>query len=80
MGVNRLWPIELYARVSEQRRSPWRTGQMPFVILNAFGVLKYKGMGEQALMDSGLPFTILRPGRLTDGSAVHSHNTCFCSN
>jgi hypothetical protein len=24
-------------------------------------------MGEQALMDSGLPFTILRPGRLTDG-------------
>lgn len=32
-----------------------------------FGVLKFKGMGEQALMDSGLPFTILRPGRLTDG-------------
>ena len=31
------------------------------------GVLKFKGMGEQALIDSGLPFTILRPGRLTDG-------------
>lgn len=30
-------------------------------------MLKFKGMGEQALMDSGLPFTILRPGRLTDG-------------
>ena len=44
-----------------------RTDQMPFIILNAFGVLKYKGMGEQALMNSGLPFTILRPGRLTDG-------------
>ena len=44
-----------------------RTDQMPFLILNLFGVLKYKGMGEAAVRGSGLPYTILRPGRLTDG-------------
>ena len=44
-----------------------RTDQMPFLILNLFGVLKYKGMGEAAVRASGLPYTILRPGRLTDG-------------
>ena len=44
-----------------------RTGQFPFLILNAFGVLSAKAAGEKSLQDSGLPFTILRPGRLTDG-------------
>lgn len=44
-----------------------RSGQFPFLILNAFGVLKYKGMGEKVLESSGIPYTILRPGRLTDG-------------
>ena len=44
-----------------------RTDRMPFLILNLFGVLKYKRMGEEALIASGLPRTILRPGRLTDG-------------
>jgi len=44
-----------------------RSSQFPFFILNAFGVLKYKRMGEQVLETSGLPFTIIRPGRLTDG-------------
>ena len=33
----------------------------------AEGVLKYKRQSEELLMQSGLPYTILRPGRLTDG-------------
>ena len=44
-----------------------RTNQMPFLILNLFGVLKFKRKGEQTLMTAGLPYTVLRPGRLTDG-------------
>ena len=40
---------------------------MPFVILNLFGVLKHKRAGELALESSGIPYTVLRPGRLTDG-------------
>ncbi|EEH54455.1 uncharacterized protein MICPUCDRAFT_20482, partial [Micromonas pusilla CCMP1545] len=44
-----------------------RTDRMPFLVLNLFGVLKFKAMGEQAVVDSGIPYTILRPGRLTDG-------------
>ncbi|CAG9461064.1 unnamed protein product [Pedinophyceae sp. YPF-701] len=39
----------------------------PFMILNAFGVLKYKAMSEEKLVGSGLPYTIFRPSRLTDG-------------
>ncbi|KAK3205200.1 hypothetical protein Dsin_019246 [Dipteronia sinensis] len=35
--------------------------------MNLFGVLKYKKMGEDFVRKSGLPFTIIRPGRLTDG-------------
>ncbi|KAF8041208.1 hypothetical protein BT93_B3209 [Corymbia citriodora subsp. variegata] len=41
--------------------------ELPWSIMNLFGVLKYKKMGEDFLRQSGLPFTILRPGRLTDG-------------
>ena len=44
-----------------------RTGQLPFSILNLGGVLTAKAKGEAALQRSGLPWTILRPGRLTDG-------------
>ena len=40
---------------------------MPFLVLNLFGVLKHKRAGELALESSGIPFTVLRPGRLTDG-------------
>nr|CAB3495911.1 unnamed protein product [Digitaria exilis] len=36
-------------------------------IMNLFGVLKYKKMGEDFVRSSGIPFTIIRPGRLTDG-------------
>lgn len=31
------------------------------------GVLKHKKRAEEKLIASGLPYTILRPGRLTDG-------------
>ncbi|KEH18080.1 NAD-dependent epimerase/dehydratase family protein [Medicago truncatula] len=36
-------------------------------IMNLFGVLKYKKMGEEFLQNSGFPYTIIKPGRLTDG-------------
>lgn len=45
-------PVQLYAC----QASKWVTG-----------VLKYKRQSEELLMQSGLPYTILRPGRLTDG-------------
>lgn len=44
-----------------------RYNQLPFNILNLFGVLKYKRLAEELLQTSGIPYTILRPGRLTDG-------------
>jgi uncharacterized protein YbjT (DUF2867 family) len=44
-----------------------RTNVMPFLVLNLFGVLKNKKRGEDFLIASGLNYTILRPGRLTDG-------------
>lgn len=44
-----------------------RYTQFPFAILNLFGVLKYKRMSEEELQRSGLPYTIFRPNRLTDG-------------
>ena len=39
----------------------------PYSILNSFGVLDAKKKGEQALINSRLPYTIIRPGRLIDG-------------
>ncbi|WP_427162415.1 SDR family oxidoreductase [Aliinostoc sp. HNIBRCY26] len=44
-----------------------RKNQVPFSILNGFGVLDAKQKGEQAIINSGLPYTIIRPGRLIDG-------------
>ncbi|KAJ4980213.1 hypothetical protein NE237_010993 [Protea cynaroides] len=41
--------------------------ELPWSIMNLFGVLKFKKMGEDLVHKSGLPFTIIRPGRLTDG-------------
>ncbi|TKV96043.1 hypothetical protein SEVIR_9G404000v4 [Setaria viridis] len=41
--------------------------EMPWSIMNLFGVLKYKKMAEDFVRSSGIPFTIIRPGRLTDG-------------
>jgi uncharacterized protein YbjT (DUF2867 family) len=44
-----------------------RKDSLPFNILNAFGVLDAKQKGEEAIVSSGLPYTIIRPGRLIDG-------------
>ncbi|MEO1403121.1 MAG: SDR family oxidoreductase [Cyanobacteria bacterium J06635_1] len=44
-----------------------RKGQFPFNLLNAFGVLDAKAKGEQAIQQSALPYTIIRPARLVDG-------------
>ncbi|XP_004510204.1 uncharacterized protein At5g02240 [Cicer arietinum] len=44
-----------------------KCNELPWSIMNLFGVLKYKKMGEDFLQSSGFPFTIIRPGRLTDG-------------
>ena len=49
-----------------------RTGEMPFLILNAFGVLDAKKAGEMALKEastrgSGFEYVIVRPGRLVGG-------------
>ncbi|WOL00537.1 hypothetical protein Cni_G09250 [Canna indica] len=41
--------------------------ELPWSIMNLFGVLKFKKMGEDFVQNSGLPFTIIRAGRLTDG-------------
>ncbi|PWZ58058.1 hypothetical protein Zm00014a_041620 [Zea mays] len=41
--------------------------EIPWSIMNLFGVLKYKKMGEDFVRNSGIPFTIIMPGRLTDG-------------
>ncbi len=44
-----------------------RKDKPPFSLLNAFGVLDAKHKGEEAIIRSGLPYTIIRPGRLIDG-------------
>ena len=44
-----------------------RRQKPPFSILNAFGVLDAKSKGEDCLLQSGLPYTVIRPGRLIDG-------------
>lgn len=55
-----------------------RKKQFPFNILNAFGVLDAKQAGEEAIAASGLPYTIIRPGRLIDGPYTsYDLNTLF---
>lgn len=44
-----------------------RKDELPYNILNAFGVLDAKLTGEKAIIASGLPYTIIRPARLIDG-------------
>ena len=43
-----------------------RYGSPPYSVMNAFGVLTSKEAAEDALVASGLPYTIVRPCRLTD--------------
>ena len=44
-----------------------RKQRLPYSLLNTFGVLDAKAQGEAALLASGRPYTIIRPGRLIDG-------------
>ncbi|MGQ4646846.1 NAD(P)H-binding protein [Lyngbya aestuarii] len=44
-----------------------RKNQPPFSLLNGFGILDAKEQGEAAVINSGLPYTIIRPARLIDG-------------
>ena len=44
-----------------------RKEQLPFNLLNAYGVLDAKAAAEATLCASGLSYTIVRPGRLIDG-------------
>lgn len=48
-----------------------RTNEMPFLILNLFGVLDAKRAGEDAVKaassESGFSYSIIRPGRLVGG-------------
>ena len=44
-----------------------RQDQFPYTILNLFGVLSAKKQGEDYLINSGIPYTIIRPSRLIDG-------------
>ncbi|MBW4645751.1 MAG: SDR family oxidoreductase [Goleter apudmare HA4340-LM2] len=44
-----------------------RQNEFPWKLLNAYGVLDAKQKGEVAIINSGLPYTIIRPGRLIDG-------------
>lgn len=44
-----------------------RTKEMPFLILNLFGVLDAKKAGEEAVKASGVDYAIVRPGRLVGG-------------
>ncbi|GLT34849.1 hypothetical protein SLA2020_093420 [Shorea laevis] len=45
-------------------RVDWEFNELPWSIMNLFGILKYKKKGGDFLRDSGLSFTIIR---LTDG-------------
>ena len=44
-----------------------RKDELPYNILNAFGVLDAKLIGEKAITSSSFPYTIIRPARLIDG-------------
>ena len=55
-----------------------RTTQFPYTILNLFGVLTAKKQGEDCLVNSGIPYTIVRPSRLIDGPFTsYDLNTLF---
>ena len=58
----RLATAYLFAAMMEARSTLRNTECLRFV-----GVLKWKKEGERLLQQSGLPWTIVRPNRLTDG-------------
>lgn len=70
MGVSNLVqaaPKDLQRFVFVSSCGVTRQDQFPYTLLNAFGVLDAKRKGENAILRSGLPYTIIRPGQLTDG-------------
>ena len=44
-----------------------RKNEFPYNILNSFGILDAKKQAEENIINSNLPYTIIRPGRLIDG-------------
>ena len=60
-------PSELKRFVFVSSCGVFRKDSFPFNILNAFGVLDAKLMGETAITASHFPYTIIRPARLIDG-------------
>ncbi|XP_058107144.1 uncharacterized protein At5g02240 [Magnolia sinica] len=59
------WTLERFVLVSSVGVTKY--DELPWSIMNLFGVLKFKKMGEDFVRSSGLPYTIIRAGRLTDG-------------
>ncbi|MEB3273999.1 MAG: SDR family oxidoreductase [Prochlorothrix sp.] len=60
-------PADLYRFVLVSSAGVLRRDQFPYSVLNQFGVLDAKAQAEAMLQVSGLPYTVLRPGRLIDG-------------
>ncbi|WP_036487325.1 SDR family oxidoreductase [Myxosarcina sp. GI1] len=60
-------PSDLKRLVFVSSAGVLRKDELPYNILNAFGVLDAKLAGEKAIVSSGIPYTIIRPARLIDG-------------
>ncbi|MBD2138366.1 SDR family oxidoreductase [Anabaena sp. FACHB-1237] len=74
-GVKRLVslaPKNLHRFVLVSSCGILRKNEFPFKILNLFGVLDAKKQGEDFLINSGIPYTIIRPARLIDGPYTSS--------
>ena len=65
VGALTLSSSNLNKAKNEKRKK--RSDKLPYSILNLFSVLTCKKAAEDFLRSSGLPLTILRPGRLIDG-------------
>ena len=52
-----------------------RRSSFPFRILDLFGALEHKSIAEAYIRESGLPYTIFRAARLTDGT--RNRTICF---
>mmetsp|Transcript_11177 Transcript_11177/g.16738 ORF Transcript_11177/g.16738 Transcript_11177/m.16738 type:complete len:674 (-) Transcript_11177:260-2281(-) len=53
--------VERNARITEEERE----NEIPIVKLNPNGILNWKYKGEEALRESGLPYSVIRPTGLT---------------
>ena len=60
-------PETLKRFVFESSCGVTRKDEFPYTNLNAYSVLAARSKGETAMLRSGLPYTIIRPGQLTDG-------------